>query len=98
MLTFGMLAAIPTPRLRMPVPASRIRVEPSESSSSTHDVFPPKRFISGPGAGTEPRAPQIFTFMNSPHLQLLLPEEDHRALLAAVGEDRQRGRLDLVGL
>ena len=41
MLTFGSFAAIPTPRLRMPVPASMIKVEPSESSSSTQEVLPP---------------------------------------------------------
>jgi hypothetical protein len=41
MLIFGSLLAMPTPRLRIPVPASMISVEPSESSSSTHEVLPP---------------------------------------------------------
>ena len=30
-----------SPRLRMPVPASRMSVLPSDSVSSTHDVLPP---------------------------------------------------------
>ena len=29
------------PRLRIPVPASRIRVLPSDSVTSTHEVLPP---------------------------------------------------------
>src|SRR5262245_9262515 len=57
----------------------------------------------GPGAGTEPLAPQIFSFIvtvSSPTsllpLGLVPPEEAHRAPLAIVGDDRQRGDVDLV--
>src|SRR5688572_29658893 len=87
----------------MPVPASRISVLPSESSISTQEVLPPKRFISGPGAGTDPLAPQTFSLIvasSVPSLHLLLavagPEEDHRPLLHLLGHDRQRAHLDLV--
>jgi hypothetical protein len=41
MLIFGSFFAIPTPRLRIPVPASMIRVEPSDRVSSTQEVLPP---------------------------------------------------------
>src|SRR5262245_21227694 len=111
MLTFGRLLAMPTPRLRMPVPASMISVEPSESSSSTQEVLPPYRFISGPGAGTEPRAPQTVSFIRLSSLLTSYqaytwltrarvvpggPEEDHRPRLDFLGHDRQGARLDLV--
>jgi hypothetical protein len=41
MLILGSLAAMPTPSDLIPVPASMIRVDPSESSSSTQEVLPP---------------------------------------------------------
>ena len=40
------------------MPASRIIWLPSESVSSTHEVFPPYRAMSGVGVGIDPRVPQ----------------------------------------
>ncbi len=53
----------------MPVPASMISVVPSERLISTQEVFPPYRFISGPGAGTDPLAPHTLILIRpSPFL------------------------------
>jgi hypothetical protein len=41
MLIFGIVAARANPRVRIPVPASRITVSPSESVTWTHEVLPP---------------------------------------------------------
>jgi hypothetical protein len=41
MLMFGIPAASANPRVRIPVPASRISTSPSESVSATQEVLPP---------------------------------------------------------
>lgn len=47
----------PSPRSRIPVPASRMRESPPYRTS-TQEVLPPTLTVAGPGAGTEPRVPQ----------------------------------------
>src|SRR5688572_29467184 len=80
----------PTPRA--PVPASKTRVAPFSSVTSTHEVLPPHCTVSGPGVGTEPRQPQIF----SRTALLPPPEVDDPDELVLVREERDRGNADLA--
>ena len=47
-----------SPSFRAPVPQSKISSVPSSARASTHGVFAPYRYVSGPGAAIEPRVPQ----------------------------------------
>src|SRR5690242_11436683 len=65
---------------------------PSASSTPTHDVFPPKVSVSGPGVASDPRQPQIFA-----RTCALLPEDrDHAEELLAALEQRERRHRELV--
>src|SRR3989442_7089504 len=55
----GWSPARETPRFLIPVPASMISMRPSDGRTWTHEGFPPYRTVSGPGAGNEPRHPQM---------------------------------------
>ena len=55
-----------SPRSLIPVPASSTSTVPSSSEISTHDVLPPQITVVGPGEGTEPRQPQIFSCIRPP--------------------------------
>jgi len=50
------MRARPSPRA--PVPQSNTNRVPPSVRTSTQEVFPPYRTVSGPGVGTEPRVPQ----------------------------------------
>src|SRR5882724_10884740 len=50
------------PRLRIPVPASRIRIS-LPARTSIHEVLPPYRAVVGPGEGVEPRTPRNRIFI-----------------------------------
>ncbi len=50
-----------SPSLRMPVPASSTSIVPSFPRTSTVDVFPPYRTVSGHGAAIDPRVPKSVT-------------------------------------
>src|SRR5271169_3608356 len=52
---------------RAPVPQSKIRRSPLAVVSSTQEVLPPKKFVSGPGVAIDPLVPQKRTLM-SPRL------------------------------
>src|SRR5487761_2307349 len=49
---------------RAPVPQSKISRSPLAVVSSTHEVFPPKWFVPGPGVAIDPLVPQKRTLMN----------------------------------
>src|SRR4051812_17968881 len=49
-----------------PVPQSRMRSAPLAVVTSTHEVFPPKWTVPGPGVAMEPLVPQKRTLMGSP--------------------------------
>src|SRR2546423_13895953 len=53
------------PSARMPEPASRTISSPS-ARISMQLVLPPKRTVSGPGTGIDPRTPQIFRREDDP--------------------------------
>ena len=58
-IRFGAVPSSDAPSARIPVPESRITRLPSSGRTSTHDVFPPVRTVSGPGdAERAPRAPE----------------------------------------
>ena len=59
-------SASSSPSVRIPVPASRMSWLLSRNVTCTHDVLPPKRFMSGPGAGTDPLAPHTLIFIGPP--------------------------------
>src|SRR4029079_8597619 len=70
------------PRVRMPVPASRMTTLPSPSVSSTQDVLPPYRTVDGPGDAIDPRHPQTRASTSGrPHLRVgvCFPERDEHA-------------------
>src|SRR5438067_13482275 len=47
-----------------PVPQSKIRRSPLAVVSSTQEVLPPKKFVSGPGVAIDPLVPQKRTLMS----------------------------------
>ena len=55
----GRSCCICTPSGRMPVPASSTIACPLSRRTSTHEVLPPYRTVSAPGAASEPRHPQM---------------------------------------
>src|SRR6187399_3283228 len=67
--------------LRMPVPASRIKREPSLARTSTVDVLPPYPLVSAPGAASDPRVPKRVTRINLklPKIELLHLRNRHQA-------------------
>src|ERR1051325_6150920 len=82
-------AARSSPSSRIPVPASSTSTEPLASDTSMQDVFPPAPTVFGPGAGIEPRHPQILT--RTPE-NLLSPEDrDDPDEFVRLGEERKRG-------
>src|SRR5215217_2036 len=85
------------PRSRIPLPASSTSTLPSDSVTSTHEVLPPYRAVCGPGAGIEPRAPQILTLTAStaPSSASSRPEEDQRPLEPRGSDQRDRAYDDL---
>src|SRR5919106_4158434 len=54
----GAVLSSAEPSARMPVPESRTTRLSSWGRTSMHDVFPPYRTVSGPGAASDPREPQ----------------------------------------
>src|SRR6185295_19227471 len=51
------------PSWRAPVPQSRISTSPLAVVSSTHEVLPPKWFVSRPGVAIDPLVPQKRTLI-----------------------------------
>jgi hypothetical protein len=63
------LGAVPSsdaPSARIPVPESRMTKLPSSGRTSTQEVFPPMRTVSGPGDASEPREPQNLARTSGP--------------------------------
>ena len=90
------------PSARMPVPESRMTRRPSSVHTSTQEVFPPVRTVSGPGDANEPREPQNLARTSS--LPGRLPEDgeaaDELVLLSEQGHghDLEIVRLSIHGL
>src|SRR3954452_12016717 len=83
-----------SPSSRMPVPASRTSALSPPSTTSTQEVLPPYTTVPGPGAGTEPRHPQIFSCTGT---KLVAPEDhDDADELLVVREQRERRHLELA--
>src|ERR671925_610014 len=82
------------PSALTPVRAWRTGVVPLSRHTSTHDVFPPYSTVSGPGAGTDPRQPQIFRRTGPTSLA---PEDRHDAdELVRLREERKGGDGDVT--
>src|SRR5512134_2170938 len=64
---------------RAPVPQSKINRSPLAVANSTHEVFPPKWFVPGPGVAIDPLVPQKRTLMG---LRVLY--ERHRSIGNAI--------------
>src|SRR5919108_745332 len=91
----GALPSRVAPSGRIPVPESRIRRLPSSTRTSTHEVLPPIRTVSGPGAASEPREPQNRA-CTSAHPRPI-PEDGQPALeLLAACEERHCNHLEIV--
>src|SRR5688572_7884566 len=58
-----------TPSARAPVPQSSTSSVPPSVRTSTHEVLPPYRTVSGPGVGIDPRVPQNLTRIAAPYVE-----------------------------
>src|SRR5215203_5296606 len=85
-----------TSSARIPVPASRISVVPSESVVRTHAVLPPYRAVDSPGTGTDPLTPRSSTRMSIGVRHG--PERQQAAADSLRSGQRKDARLDLDAL
>src|SRR5919106_6213731 len=84
------------PSARIPVPESRITRLPSSGRTSTHEVLPPYRTVSGPGDAREPREPQ--NLARTSGLLGRLPEDGEPAhSLVLLGKKRHAEALEVAG-
>jgi hypothetical protein len=85
----------PRPSSAIPLPASRISLPPSESSSSTRAVLPPWRRVRLPGREATRALPRREA-SRCPRGRRRWPADHERALIAARAHERQGAGLELA--
>ena len=94
-MRFGAVPSSEAPSARIPVPESRMTRLPSSGRTSTHEVLPPVRTVSGPGDASEPREPQ--NLARTSGLLGRLPEDGEAAHeLIRVREERHGHDLEVA--
>src|SRR2546421_12886650 len=90
---FGACAMRLAPSARAPVPQSNMKRAPALVVTSTHEVLPPKRTVSGPGTAIDPRVPQNRTRIRPPSRWLVVLDAE----TVEVADELCSTRANLVG-